>query len=165
VSHPQRLERLRAGLQARHLDGLLVSQPESRYYLSGYSGHDLPPRDSAGYLLVTTSEALLLTDPRTTAQAEQQAPDFQTMTYSAGNRGTSAVAQAAAKLNVPKLGFESAHLPYAMWRDIRDQLPSSTELVPEDGLVDELRAIKDAEELAQLQRAIEIGRASCRERV
>jgi Xaa-Pro aminopeptidase len=156
VSHPRRLERLRTALQARNLDGLLVSQPESRYYLSGYSGHDLPPRDSAGYLLITSTEALLLTDPRTTAEAEQEAPDFEVITYPAGHRGPSAVAQSATKLKVPRLAFESAHLPYAIWRDIRGEVPSSTDLVSEDGLVDELRAIKDAEELAQLQQAIDV---------
>ena len=79
MSHPQRLERLRASLATRGLDGLLISQPESRYYLSGYAGHDLPPRDSAGYLLITQQQALLLTDPRTTAQAEQEAPDFEVL--------------------------------------------------------------------------------------
>ena len=65
MSQRQRLERLRAALSDHGLDGLLISQPESRYYLSGYTGHDLPPRDSAGYLLITASQALLLTDPRT----------------------------------------------------------------------------------------------------
>ena len=78
------------------LDGLLVSQPESRYYLSGYTGHDLPPRDSAGYLLVTGSKALLLTDPRTTEQAQQEAPDYEVITYGAGNRGPLAIAEVLA---------------------------------------------------------------------
>src|SRR3954447_1295376 len=60
-----RVERLREKLPASDLDALLVSQPESRYYLSGYHGHDLPPRDSAGYLLVTRDQAYVLTDGRT----------------------------------------------------------------------------------------------------
>jgi Xaa-Pro aminopeptidase len=138
------------------VDGLLVSQPESRYYLSGYAGHDLPPRDSAGYLLITTQQALLLTDPRTTAQAEQQAPDFEVSTYSAGNRGPKAVAETAARLNPKRLAFESIHLPYAIWSEIRGHLPESIELVPENRLVDDLRVLKDTTELAQLQDAIDV---------
>jgi Xaa-Pro aminopeptidase len=156
MSHAQRLERLRVGLQSRKLDGLLVSQPESRYYLSGYTGHDLPPRDSAGYLLVTASEALLLTDPRTTEQAEHEASEFEVMTYGAGHRGPTAVAEAAARLNVARLGFESIHLPYAIWSEVREQLPAAIELVPEDRVIDNLRVIKDAEELSQLQEAIDV---------
>lgn len=156
MSHTQRLERLRARLQALELDGLLVSQPESRYYLSGYAGHDLPPRDSAGYLIITRNESLLLTDPRTTGQAEEEAPQFEVITYAAGHRGPTAVAKAVSKLNLSRLAFESAHLPYAVWSEIRGQLPPSTDLLPQDGLVDELRALKDAEELTHLQAAIDV---------
>jgi Xaa-Pro aminopeptidase len=156
MSHPQRLERLRASLATRGLDALLVSQPESRYYLSGYAGHDLPPRDSAGYLLITQQQSLLLTDPRTTAQAEQEAPDFEVVTYAAGNRGPRAVAETAARLNPHRLAFESIHLPYAIWSELRSQLSGSIELVPEHRLVDDLRVIKDAEELSQLQDAIDV---------
>jgi Xaa-Pro aminopeptidase len=156
MSHPRRLERLRASLPTRGVDALLVSQPESRYYLSGYAGHDLPPRDSAGYLLITEHHALLLTDPRTTVQAEQEAPDFEVTTYAAGNRGPKAVAEAAAKLSPKRLAFESIHLPYAIWSEIRSQLPESIELVPENRLVDDLRVLKDTAELAQLQDAIDV---------
>src|SRR5207244_10904245 len=111
VSRSERLERLRANFATHGVDGLLVSQPESRYYLSGYTGHDLPPRDSAGYLLIGAGQALLLTDPRTTEQAQQQAPEYEIETYGSGNRGPEAVAQAAAKLGFRRRGFESIHPP------------------------------------------------------
>jgi Xaa-Pro aminopeptidase len=156
MSHPRRLERLRARIEARHLNGLLVSQPESRYYLSGYTGHDLPPRDSAGYLLLTPDRAILLTDPRTTQQAEHEAPDFEVVTYTSGNRGPGAVAEQAAKLGVARLGFESIHLPHAIWTELMTHLPASVELVPEVQLIDDLRVIKDAEELSHLQVAIDV---------
>jgi len=156
VSRVQRLDHLRASFATHGLDGLLVSQPESRYYLSGYTGHDLPPRDSAGYLLIGATQALLLTDPRTTEQAQQQAPEYEVVTYGSGNRGPAAVAQAAAKLGLQRLGFESIHLPYAIWNEIRSDLPPSIELAPVDRIVDNLRIIKDAEELACLQEAIDV---------
>src|SRR5438270_3471197 len=104
MSRTSRLERLRAALQTHHLDGLIVSQPESRYYLSGYSGYDLPPRDSAGYLLISATQARLLTDPRTTEQAQQQALEYEVETYGSGNRGPQAIAAAAARLGIRQLG-------------------------------------------------------------
>ena len=156
MSSSVRLSRLRASLEANALDGLLISQPESRFYLSGYAGHDLPPRDSAGYLLITSAKALLLTDPRTSEQAEQEAPEFEVVTYSSGNRGPASVAETAGKLGIGRLGFESIHLPYAIWDEIRGDLSSSVSFEPFRGLVDELRIIKDAEELACLQDAIDI---------
>jgi Xaa-Pro aminopeptidase len=156
VSRSERLERLRASFASHGVDGLVVSQPESRYYLSGYTGHDLPPRDSAGYLLIGVAQALLLTDPRTTEQAQRQAPEYDIVTYGSGNRGPLAVAQAAAQLGFRRLGFESIHLPYRIWDEIRTDLAASQELVPVDRLVDDLRIIKDADELACLQEAIDV---------
>jgi Xaa-Pro aminopeptidase len=156
MSREDRLERVRAALEANNLGGLLVSQPESRYYLSGYTGHDLPPRDSAGYLLITATEAVLLTDPRTTEQVEHEAPDFEVITYSSGNRGPQVVAETAAGLGVSTLGFESIHLPYGIWDNIRRGLPGSVELTPVERLIDDLRVIKDAEELGHLQDAIDV---------
>jgi Xaa-Pro aminopeptidase len=156
MSYPQRLERLRATLDASALDGLLVSQPESRFYLSGYAGHDLPPRDSAGYLLVTRSRAVLLTDPRTTEQAERDAPDFEISTYDPGSRAPQAIAEAIGKSGGRRFGFESIHLPYAVWAQVKAGLPSGTELVPSDRIVDDLRVVKDAEELGCLQEAVDV---------
>ncbi len=156
MSHAQRLERLRASFETHGLDGLLVSQPESRYYLSGYSGHDLPPRDSAGYLLIDATQALLLTDPRTTEQAEQQSPAYEVVTYGTGSHGPQAIAEAAAKLGLRRLGFESIHLPYGIWNEVRAHLAASVDLVPVDRIVDDLRIIKDAAELAYLQEAIDV---------
>src|ERR671939_295961 len=115
MSHPQRLDRLRAAFDSSGIDALVISQPESRYYLSGYTGHDLPPRDSAGYLIITRDKALLLTDPRTTEQAEHEAPDYEVIGYGASARAAQAVAETASKLGHRRLGFESIHLPYGVW--------------------------------------------------
>ena len=156
MSRAQRLDRLRAAMEARGIDGLLISQPESRYYLSGYTGHDLPPRDSAGYLVITSAHAILLTDPRTTEQAQHESPGFEVITYASGNRGPRAVAQSVAKLGLRRLGFESIHLPYGIWEQIRQELPASVELMGIERVVDELRVVKDGEELSQLQRAIDV---------
>jgi Xaa-Pro aminopeptidase len=150
-----RLERLRGAFDRHGIDGVVISQPESRYYLSGYTGHDLPPRDSAGYLLITSSEALLLTDARTTEQAEREACDFDVRGYGSGARGPEAIASTANRLGIRRLGFESIHLPHAIWQDIGSGL-SGVELTPVRDLVDQLRVIKDAEELVHLQGAIDV---------
>jgi Xaa-Pro aminopeptidase len=156
MSRTERVQRLRAAFEAHGIDALVVSQPESRYYLSGYTGHDLPPRDSAGYLVISSTRALLLTDPRTTEQAERESPEFEVIAYSSGSRGPQSVAEAASKLCVRRLGFESVHLPYAIWREIRGDLPAAVDFVPIDRLVDELRIVKDAHELAALQGAVDV---------
>jgi Xaa-Pro aminopeptidase len=152
----RRLSALRELLAQRQLDGLLVSQPESRYYLSGYSGKDLPPRDSAGYLLITATTAQLLTDMRTAQQAEQEAPSYEVLQYPAGVRAMELVAQLAQQHGLRRLAFEAIHLPYRLFTDLRAALDPAIELVPETDLVDELRIVKDPTELRALRAAIAI---------
>src|SRR5437868_1342979 len=62
---PARLGRVRAELQEQQLDALLVSQPDNRRYLSGFTG-------SAGYLLISARAALLLSDFRYLTQGPEQ---------------------------------------------------------------------------------------------
>jgi Xaa-Pro aminopeptidase len=152
----RRLAALRELLEQRHLDGLLVSQPESRYYLSGYTGKDLPPRDSAGYLLVTPRSTQLLTDMRTRQQAEQEAPAYEVIEYGAGTRAMEVVASLASKHGLRRLAFESQHLPYVYYADLQAALGPGIELHPAGDLVDELRIVKDPTELRALRAAIDV---------
>ena len=62
-----RIERLRGALGESEIDAMLVSSPENRRYLSGFTG-------SAGYLLISEGAQVLVTDFRYTEQAENQAP-------------------------------------------------------------------------------------------
>ena len=64
-----RLDALRGLIAEQGLDCLIVSQPENRRYMSGFSG-------SAGVLLVSAEQALILTDFRYYIQAAQQASDY-----------------------------------------------------------------------------------------
>jgi Xaa-Pro aminopeptidase len=152
----RRVDALRELLAQRELDGVLISQPESRYYLSGYAGTDLPPRDSAGYLLLTPDKMQLLTDMRTTQQAEQEAPSYEVIQYPTGTRPMEQVAKLAPQLGIKKLAFESIHLPYQFYTDLRAALDPAIELVPRSDLVDDLRVIKDPTELRALQAAIDV---------
>ncbi|MBV9356073.1 MAG: aminopeptidase P family protein [Chloroflexi bacterium] len=155
--HAERLIRLRAELAPGDVDALLVSQPESRFYLSGYTGHDLPPRDSAGYLLIGSDFALLLTDPRTSEQAALEASDYTVVRYPSGQQGAQVLAQSAAERGVQRLGFEAVHLPYAIYASLGGHLEQTpVELVPTSGLVDRLRIVKDAAEQRLLQHAVDV---------
>ena len=154
--YQRRLARLRAELEQAGFDGLLVSQPESRFYLSGYTGHDLPPRDSAGYLLVTRQHAWLLTDPRTSEQAEHEAPDFQVVVYGNAVGAPAKVAELARQAGVRRLAFEGIHLPYHLAREFGSALAPAIEFVETTDLVDRLRIIKDETEVAQLRAAVDL---------
>ena len=65
----ERLARLRRYMQDHDLDAFLVSNPYNRRYLSGFTGEDAPPLDSAGLLIVTADRVQLVTDARYDIQA------------------------------------------------------------------------------------------------
>ena len=169
-AYASRIERLRALFNEAEIDGMLISQPESRYYLSGYTGHDLPPRDSAGYLMIGKQGAVLLTDPRTSEQATNEAPDYEVVVYTANARTTQRLIESVGKLGITKLGFESIHLPHAFWQTFSDALGEKgveipdgenipgpgVAMVPIKDIVDKLRIVKDEQEMKDLQAAIDV---------
>jgi Xaa-Pro aminopeptidase len=146
-----RVERLREKFDSQDLDAFFVSQPESRFYLSGYTGHDLPPRDSAGYLLITRDHNYLLTDSRTTEQAEKEAPEYEVLEYGMKARLTQHLGRLSRQHSLRRIGFEAYHLPYSMHRQVAEMLRGNAELVPTNDVIDQLRVIKDADELAKLR--------------
>ena len=149
----QRLQNLRDALKEKRLDGLLVSTPENRRYLSGFTG-------SAGYLLITQKDALLATDFRYVEQAGQQAPEFRVVRMGAGNGW---FLQLLSETGAKRVGFESENVSVALHQRLVQALKESSSgttgrprLAATADIVDELRAFKDAEEMRLLQRAIDI---------
>ncbi len=144
----RRLEKLRARLEEQGLDAILVSQAENRRYLSGFHG-------TAGWLLITRDKAILATDFRYVEQAAQQAPAFEVrQTVGGADRW---FGQLAGQLGPKRWGFESAHTSLAEYRRLVDavsQMTQQVELVPTEGIVEALRAVKDESELAALGQAI-----------
>jgi len=62
-------------------------------------------------------------------------------------------------LELRKLGFETEHVTFAQYRrltDILSQMPSKLKLVPVDGLVESLRAVKEPGEIELITKAVEI---------
>lgn len=145
-----RLKRLRHDLVEKEIDGILISQPENRHYLSGFDG-------TAGYLLITPEDTVLATDFRYTEQARAQAPDYRIFQIT-GNM-SDWFPQLVTELNLSRLGFETGHVTFALYRQLTDVLKeaqSQLQLVPVDGLVESLRVIKELEEIELIAKAVEI---------
>jgi len=145
-----RLERLRHSLVEKEIDGIFVSQPENRYYLSGFDG-------SSGYLLITPQNTVLATDFRYIEQAKGQAPDYQVFQIT-GNT-PEWFPRLVSELGLNRLGFEAGDITFAMYRqlsDILNETESRLQLVPVDGLVESLRATKEPEEIELITKAVEL---------
>lgn len=142
-----RLQKLRRLLTNKEVDAIFISQPENRYYLSGFDG-------SAGFLLITPQDTILATDFRYIEQAKTQAPWYEIF------RITSDVAtwfpELVTSLKISRMGFEAGHIAFGMYQQLTDALnktKSQLKLVPLDGIVESLRAIKEPEEIELIARA------------
>ena len=149
----RRLEKLRALLQREKLDGLLVTNDQNRYYISSFSG-------SAGALVVTAEHAILLSDFRYQDQVAREAPAWEfRLIKPLEMPEDKLVAAVVSELGLGALGFEAGHVTVARHRVLGDALASAVstlEFRPTEGLIEELRTVKDQHELAVLERAIAI---------
>ncbi len=151
-----RLERLRRRLEEDDLDAILISQAENRRYLSAFTG-------SAGFLIISERSAILATDFRYVEQARSQSPDF--VTFRIEGELARWFPGLASELGVRRLGFEASDLTFATYQQLLEavgkiQGKDPVELVPTDGLVESLRAIKDEEELGFIVKAVELADAA-----
>jgi len=138
-----RLARLRERMQSAAVDALVVSARNNIRYLSGFSG-------SSGALLVTPHEALLFSDFRYRIQAAEQAPDFEFVEVQ--RHLMKAVGERARADGARALGYDPANLTC----EGRDELSAGAgdgDLRPCAGLVEELRALKSADEVEQIRAA------------
>jgi Xaa-Pro aminopeptidase len=149
-----RLEKLLAGLGEKGLDGILISQPENRRYLSGFDG-------SAGFLIITKNKSILATDSRYTAQAKSQAPEYEILPVTSDIGGW--FPELAAGLKIGKLGVEGEYLTFSLYRrlcDILGEGKTGLELVPIEDIVEPLRAVKEPGEIELISQAAEISDAA-----
>lgn len=149
-----RLSRLRGSLPLSELDGLLVSQAENRRYLSGFTG-------SAGHLVISQDKAILATDFRYVEQAQAQAPGFEILRIKGEIRDW--LPSLASDLNLKRLGFESQDMSFYLYSRLAEALgQAEVQLVPTEGLVEEMRAVKEPQELELIIRAVELTDAAFR---
>ncbi len=146
-----RLQQLRQKFETLQLDAIVITQPENRRYLSGFTG-------SAGTLFITHAEAFLITDFRYVERASIQAPQFE-IVKAAPDVLAKELNGLATKARARRVGFESHYLTFdehAEW----SEAAQGFELVPVRELVEDMRAIKDQEELETIKQAVALGDAA-----
>ncbi|HEY0996318.1 MAG TPA: aminopeptidase P family protein [Gemmatimonadaceae bacterium] len=141
----ERLAALGAALDVSHLDGLLVTSLPNIRYLTGFSG-------SSALLFVTSREALLVTDFRYQTQVAEEVGDLARVVIEPQSLWTGLWQQLPAMGPLAVLGFEAPHL---LHRDFQRLLESGSrwQWRPTGDLVEALREVKDADELAAIEEA------------
>ncbi len=153
----KRVTRTREKLARESYDTLIVSCPENRRYLSGFTADDTRLDESPGALFITHDKLLLATDARFTIQARREAPLFEIFTYPQGL--PKSLPEILRMLGARAAGFEPACTSVQSLGAMRTELAEAKvdiQLVPAAGLVEPLRAVKDKEELETIRRALSL---------
>jgi len=152
---PDRLAAARNLLAAADLDALLVSSPENRRYLSGFTARDDALNESSGFLLLSSRSAYLLTDFRYREWAAAEAPDFDLVIYTAGL--SKLLPDLLASLSCRRLGFETPYLSFSLYHRLTEAVAGAglqMEWIPQETLLEPLREVKDAAEVTAIRRAL-----------
>lgn len=159
-----RVQKLRQQMAEIDLDGFLVGCPvedtfhthaSNRRYLSGFTG-------SVGYLLITRQEAFVAVDFRYWEQAGREAPHFRLYKVSGSLETWFPDLVGEAGLEGKVMGFSPGDLTVATYQTLTkviNDVPVTQrpKLKAAPPLVEQLRAIKEPEEVAVIQRAVDLG--------
>jgi Xaa-Pro aminopeptidase len=146
-----RADRLTGLLPEAEVDAVLVTDLINVRYLTGYTG-------SNGLALVGPESRIFVTDFRYVQQAAEEVdPTFER------RRARHELTDGLEEM-LPggplRLGFEEEHVSYREHARLRAALPERIELVPVEGLVERLRAVKDVDEVMRIQEATKLADAA-----
>lgn len=139
-----RLEKLRVFMEEQGLLAVIVNKPENRRFFSGFTG-------TAGMLLISAKESLLLTDFRYVEQAKKQAANYEIVKH--GSNIYETLALLIEEYGFDKIGFESDFTTFATYRNFTNVLKPES-LVPIT--LDDLRVVKDPNEITLIKQAVKI---------
>ncbi|WP_208588379.1 M24 family metallopeptidase [Gracilibacillus suaedae] len=141
----KRLEKLKNVLKQENIDGLLITSPINRRYITGFTG-------TSGVALITSSDAIFVTDFRYMEQASDQVNGFDIKEHKGPIQDT--IAELVESLQIKTIGFEKDDMTYGLYEKYNESIKAN--LIPANGLIEKLRLIKDRDELNIIKDACKI---------
>ncbi len=136
-------EKIATKLKDRGLDAMLITSEPGEFYAMGFHGE--------GAALITPDKTWYYTDSRYIEAAQSQITGAEVIMWVTGNHYRTQIAALVKEHGVAKLGFEEEYMSvssHTTWtKDVE------AEFVPASELLTELRAVKDADELAAMKEA------------
>jgi Xaa-Pro aminopeptidase len=148
INTTSRLKRLRQSLDTAGAGALLETHLPNIYYLCGFSG-------DSGALLIDPTSATLFTDGRFTIQAKEETRGVRVHIH----KGTllEAVGDHLRARKRQRVAIPPSRLTLAGWKALRKAAGGNLKWVAVDGLVENLRAVKDADEIERVRDAARLG--------
>jgi len=144
----QRRQKLARGLKGHGADALLITDVHNVHYLTGFGG-------DSSYLIVTPGRSLLVSDGRYDEQLAAECPGLETYIRKTGELLSAAVGTVVDKLGVKAVLFEASAVSVATLDAFKEKAPT-VQWGASTGLVENLRIIKDAEEIRRIRVAISV---------
>jgi Xaa-Pro aminopeptidase len=141
-----RLDAFRTKIRDLEIDGALITKRENYMYLSGFTG-------TSANLLITDKKAYLLTDFRYIEQSAKQAPLFEIVQHKP--EITDTIYELISSEGIRKLGFEDQSASYSTYKSFADKF-INTGLTGIGSTIDDLRIIKDSQEIETINKAVQI---------
>jgi Xaa-Pro aminopeptidase len=141
-----RIAALQQDISQRGLDALFVTEAGNRRYVSGFTG-------SNGIVIVGPDVLSLATDFRYHDQVRQQAPRF--VLVDLGVDQDKGLATYVAQEGLERIGFDGAYVTVDQLERWRKAMPDVT-FESASGMVEALRRVKDADEIARIRAAVEL---------
>lgn len=139
-----RQERLRALMEGRRIPWLLVTGLRNVFYLTGFRG-------SAGACVFGAADGVLWVDPRYALQAGEQARGVEVIVEKRGL--LKAVGRWLLRKRARRVGYEPAQVSCAEFDRLASETRPGLKLTPARDLVEELREVKDQDEITRLREA------------
>jgi Xaa-Pro aminopeptidase len=143
-----RLKRLRQAMDAVRAGTLLETHLPNIYYLCGFSG-------DSGALLIDPTSATLFTDGRFTIQAKEETRGIRVHIHKGAL--LEAVGEHLRARKRQKVAVSPSRLTLGGWKTLRKAAGGGVKWAAIDGIVDNLRAVKDAVEIDLIRDAARLG--------
>ncbi len=141
-----RLQQLCAQFDPFRIDAFLVTFPPHLRYMSGFTG-------SNGVAIITKDGAALITDGRYSVQVREQVRGWKIL-ITQGSLFEKIRAQRLLKPGM-RVGFDGNTVLYSQFLALKKMFPK-VKFLPKADVVEKLAAVKDANEIAKIRRAVEI---------
>ena len=138
------LKKLQIRLSEIGADAVIVSSEISQRYLSGFAYTD-------GYLLISPTKAIMLTDFRYTEAAKKEVNDFEIIEPQGTMFGE--LYRLMLAEGYENVAIEEKELTLADYENMCSQMPKANLIKGASALIDNLRIVKDAEEIAIITEA------------
>jgi Xaa-Pro aminopeptidase len=146
-SYVSRRHKLVQAIRKAGIGALLVTNPKNVSYLTGFTGED-------SYLIIGKDLLQIFSDSRFETQLRDECPGIPALIRTSRKTMSDFLADELPRFKLKGIGIESSSMTVSLHDSLLEKL-SPLELVPQSGLVEELRQVKDAGEIAELRQAVD----------